>query len=358
MEQPYFSIVICAYNADKYIKKCINSILEQTYRKFELIIINDGSTDSTRSIIEEYQRKDNRVRLINQKNKGILIARLVGLQQVKGHYFLFCDSDDYFSNKNALNILYHKSSDVFYDLIQFGFYNKYNHIKISKRITKVDVIVDENEFLLNHYPALLCNRWQKSLLKVTVWGKLYKSSLLSNLPDLLESFSRRQFWGEDIIINLYLLQTCKCVLFIKDILYTYQANLGLTKTYHDSDMKDLNSIKEIQLQFLSEYKCGNNGEEIERNLFGEIAAWFFIYVKDSLSMKSVAETEKMIEETLDYSSFIKAKDYYNNYNNEQWLAVNLLRTSSSQDYIRSVQNIDNYKHKNIKNKIITLIQKL
>ena len=92
---PCISIIIPAYNAGKYIEKCIQSIIFQSYKDLEIIIINDGSIDNTREICEKYVKQDNRIKLINTENKGAGSARNTGIDVAKGEYISFIDSDDY-----------------------------------------------------------------------------------------------------------------------------------------------------------------------------------------------------------------------------------------------------------------------
>ena len=98
------SIVIPVYNAENFIKDCLDSILSQTYKDFEVILINDGSTDSSEKIIEEYIKKDDRICLINQENQGAPKARNLGIKKSKGKYIMFFDADDILK-QNSLEIL-------------------------------------------------------------------------------------------------------------------------------------------------------------------------------------------------------------------------------------------------------------
>ena len=94
-----YSIIIPAYNAQNYIHRCIRSILEQTYNNYEIIIVNDGSTDNTGKIIEEYEKKYDFIKVITQPNKGPSEARNKGVDYINGDYFIFLDSDDYLDKK-------------------------------------------------------------------------------------------------------------------------------------------------------------------------------------------------------------------------------------------------------------------
>ena len=89
------SIIVPIYNIEKKLNKCIYSILEQTYKNFELILVNDGSTDNSLKICNEYKRKDNRIKIINKENQGLVLARKSGLDEATGKYIIFIDGDDW-----------------------------------------------------------------------------------------------------------------------------------------------------------------------------------------------------------------------------------------------------------------------
>ena len=126
-----FSIIVPVYNVEKYIKKCIDSILNQTYKNYEIIIINDGSTDNSSKIINNY-KKNKKIKIITQKNKGLSAARNKGIKLATGDYILFIDSDDYI-DENLLLILNKKITNE--DLIRF---------QLCK--------VDENNNIIKEYP--------------------------------------------------------------------------------------------------------------------------------------------------------------------------------------------------------------
>ncbi len=95
LRQPKISIIIPIYNAERHIGQCLDSVVNQTYKNLEIICINDGSTDDTASILNEYKEKDKRIILINQNNMGNSISRNIGLNKVTGKYLFFVDADDY-----------------------------------------------------------------------------------------------------------------------------------------------------------------------------------------------------------------------------------------------------------------------
>lgn len=115
--QPMFSIIIPAYNNEKYVGKCIESVLSQTFTDFELIVVNDGSTDKTYEIIKKYALKDSRIRVIDKKNGGVSSARNIALDNATGKYLLFLDSDDWYEScycHDLSEILSHNNADIIF----------------------------------------------------------------------------------------------------------------------------------------------------------------------------------------------------------------------------------------------------
>ena len=88
------SIIVPIYNCEKYLKRCLESIINQTYNNLEIILLNDGSSDNSLKIIKEYKKKDNRIIVIDKKNTGVSDTRNIGIQKASGKYICFCDSDD------------------------------------------------------------------------------------------------------------------------------------------------------------------------------------------------------------------------------------------------------------------------
>ena len=120
---PKYSIIIPVYNTESYLKKCIDSVLNQTYKDYEIIIVNDGSTDNSKDIIEEYQNKYEFIKVINQDNQGLSMARNNGIKKSLGDYFLLLDSDDYIEKEllEKLDEEINKTPNL--DLIRFQINN-------------------------------------------------------------------------------------------------------------------------------------------------------------------------------------------------------------------------------------------
>lgn len=118
MDKPKVSVIVPVYNVEKYLRRCIDSILAQTYTDFELLLVDDGSTDASGRICDEYAQKDSRIRVYHKKNGGVSSARNVGLDHIKGEWVTFCDADDWVFPEWLSN--YNLTNSEEYDLICQG----------------------------------------------------------------------------------------------------------------------------------------------------------------------------------------------------------------------------------------------
>ena len=122
--QPKVSIIVPIYNVEKYIHKCIDSILSQTFTDFELILVDDGSPDKCGEICEQYALKDNRIKVVHKENGGLSDARNAGIDVASGKYIYFIDSDDWISPNSIISLL-NFAEDNQCEIVQGGFYYAY-----------------------------------------------------------------------------------------------------------------------------------------------------------------------------------------------------------------------------------------
>lgn len=158
------SIIVPVYNSEKYLRKCLDSLINQTFKDIEIIMINDGSTDNSEKIIKEYQKKDKRIVLFNKKNGGQSSARNLGLSRAKGKYISFIDSDDYIQ-PNLCEKLYGVIS-AGYDIVVTDYYIIDGKFKKYYKISNCE----EGEISSKDY----------LLTAVCPWNKMYKKSFLIN----------------------------------------------------------------------------------------------------------------------------------------------------------------------------------
>lgn len=212
-KNPMVSVVIPIYNVEKYLKKCIDSILNQSFNDFEIILVNDGSTDSSIEICNEYIEKDCRIILINKKNGGLSSARNAGINVAKGKYISFIDPDDCI-NENYFNILIKKAEMNNCDVIVSGYKTFPNNVNIIPSY-KLNTVLKGTDFILSsdnvHSKNELC----------FVWRYLYRLKLIKQNKTV---FNEKIFIGEDVVFNLETLGNSNRVMAISDILYYYTIN--------------------------------------------------------------------------------------------------------------------------------------
>ena len=131
MKSNYISIIVPIFNAEKYINKCIDSLLNQTKKELEIILVNDGSTDNTENIIKNY--KDKRIKYYKNKNQGIGKSRNFGITKATGKYIMFIDSDDYIED-NACELLFEKAEKDNLDIVICDFYREFDNGTKTKDI--------------------------------------------------------------------------------------------------------------------------------------------------------------------------------------------------------------------------------
>ena len=248
------SVIVPVYNSEKYINRCLNSILKNTYDNLEIICINDGSTDNSLEKLLEIQSYSSKINVINVNNSGVSNARNIGLKNATGAFIAFIDSDDYvhinyFSELIKYQILY----DADITTCSFLSFKDNNGAKDEEAESETTVQVFEDE------SALEVNQ-----LKVSVWGRIYKTSILSDM-----SFFDKLSFGEDTLLNLELY--CKFSklrhVYISKALYYYNihnGSLSSNSNYYDY-------LKMVQL-YLDRTKLYPDSRQ-KRILLSEVFSW-------------------------------------------------------------------------------------
>lgn len=216
---PLISVIVPVFNVQRFLPKCIESILKQSYKNLEVFLIDDGSTDKSLEICKEYEQKDERIVVISQKNGGVSSARNQGLKIAKGEYICFVDSDDWIPKK-SIQVLYEAISKEDADLAG-GAFKTINPIRMPGTILNPDAVIDiENDgrgFLkyISQMPR-------------TPWGKLYKKEII-NKGSL--QFPTGIAFGEDTIFLCNYLQNCKTICLVGNIVYSYNHMNGSSATH-------------------------------------------------------------------------------------------------------------------------------
>lgn len=234
------SIVVPIYNAEKFLDKCIQSVLNQSYQNFELILVNDGSTDNSLRIIEKYN-KEERIKLINKKNTGVSDTRNIGIENATGNLMTFLDSDDYFDE----NYLYEMVTEL----------NKHNCELVISGLT----YRDENyrfikkQLYTNKTTKIVLNDIIKEMVNTLYFSSCYKMLFKKNILEEKQiRFNTNLKYGEDTLFAYNLLKNCNSIFYINSTGYNYVQNSS--SVLHKKDLNSIIKYMDDSVFLLSEFK--------------------------------------------------------------------------------------------------------
>ena len=202
-----YSVIIPAYNAEGTIRRCLESLLNQPHENAELIIVNDGSTDTTGEICREYASRHGCIRYLEKENGGVASARNLGLDNATGEYILFVDSDDYVTEHYFAAINTNAATDM--DLIMFGKHT-YDGESLREQSPKPQIAKKPKETA-----DMLCNAIRQQLMN-SAWNKIYRRSLIEEHKI---RFDQRLPIGEDKVFAVQYAMHAKTAVFVEDPIY-------------------------------------------------------------------------------------------------------------------------------------------
>lgn len=213
--QPIVSIIVPCYNVAPYVDACLDSLVNQTLRDIEIICVNDGSTDATPSLLCAWEGRDSRIRVIDQENGGLSVARNTGMAAAAGEYIGFVDPDDYVEHAMYARLLEEaRLHDADVTACGYTGFSDRDGSVLAEWTRSADGGVDKDaQASAFHEKAL----WKR--MEVVAWNKLYKKQFLQDCGVLFEPSFRK---GEDDVFWLMLLVHAKCLAVIPDRLYWYR----------------------------------------------------------------------------------------------------------------------------------------
>lgn len=308
--QSKLSIIVPIFNVEKYLPKCLDSILNQTFEDFEVICIDDGSTDSSLEILTEHSQEDRRVKIISQKNKGPSVARNNGLKVASGEYICFVDGDDWIEPNTLELVIENFKDDI--DIVCYGAnivtdgnvdMNKVQNAKIYQEIKYF------GEVCLNDH--LIAN------MTVNIWNKIFRKSIIKQNQIL---FPEGIIHEDNAFFHKYIL-LCKKAYFINEYLYNYtQREVSLTteETNINQNYKALDrmcAFYDIYV-FLKNKDITNKHIDLLMYLFQLFLFFDYNYCKETdkniLLNKASEIANAMNEKELTNNGFLntlRAKDY-------------------------------------------------
>lgn len=268
MSRVKVSVVVPIYNSEEYLYKCIESILNQTYRDLELILIDDGSMDKSADICREYESKDDRIRFFQQKNSGASEARNLGLKYINGNYLMFVDADDHIE-LNMIEKLVQKAESENADFVMCGMvvdlYHKTGIKKSSIYYEPVQRVITGN----SNIPDKIIDLVEDERISGP-YCKLIRSKIIKDNNLMMPPHISLQ---EDLYFNLKVMEKINKMCVIPDALYHYNQGLeeSVTTRYYNSKYEMTNEVHDLLMSY---YK--NRSQD--RDILGRV---MYIYIKNT-----------------------------------------------------------------------------
>lgn len=302
------SIIVPIYNSETYLRRCLISLINQKYNNLEIILVNDGSTDNSLSICKEYEKKDSRIKLINQLNKGVAHTRNIGLDVATGDYITFVDSDD-FIDKNMYSELIENIDSC--DIAVCRYVILKNDSRIYTNYKYNNDIIEKEDII----PLFL----QGDVLTAHLWNKLYKKELFNNIR--FKNYNML----EDLDVMYRILDKCEKVKYLKKDYYYYNYNENsLSQKYSISMVQDFCEC----INNMHNYFSGKKEYEkyVVYNKVMTNCTLFEIIASSKLSKK---EKEMFNKNYIEFKKSLKLinKEMYNKFSKKQKIKNAILNLS-------------------------------
>lgn len=271
MKNTLISVIVPVYNAELYIEQCLNSIIKQSYKTIELILIDDGSTDNSLKILRKYEENDERITLITKANQGLVSAWSDGLAVSTGEYIVFVDSDDWIDENMFLKFIENNSEK--HDLIVS------NYIYIDKDGKSIyhnenfNGIYYKNSLESEIIPRLINdgNKFGR-VMGLSRWAKFIKADLIKKQ---LKYAQRSITYGDDVNIIVPIVIEANSILFINDHLYYYRKNeMSIMNSYKKNMLVQIRILDSTLRQISLDYSKLELDNQIENNLVSMLIATF------------------------------------------------------------------------------------
>lgn len=233
---PEISVIVPVYNVEEKIERCLDSLKKQSFTDFEVILINDGSSDKSGEICEKYVAVDKRFKVINQKNQGVSVARNIGISNANGKYLAFVDSDDYV-NGNYLYSLYDAIISCNADIAMCNYYMVFlNEDDVCMKHGYSDgCILEQAEIKSVFYKHIQDN--DCTIGYFSLWNKIYRSNFIKDNRIFLDT---EMSFGEDMLFVMKCMEICNKIVFIEEPLYYYEMmENGLFSKYRRNLLSDV-----------------------------------------------------------------------------------------------------------------------
>lgn len=238
------SVVVPVYNVEEFLESCIKSILAQTYKNLEILLLDDGSTDSSGKVCDEYAKKDNRIKVIHKKNEGISATRNLGIKISTGEYLVFIDSDDYIT-KDFCEILYNNLKNTNSDISIVSYCVVDENKKVIYDAAKKTGLQDD-QIVIYKSSAIIKELLKQKTIKNFVWNKLFRKSVICKF-DVGKIY-------EDISFSIDVFSKASKVVYQNTNCYNYaKRNSSITATITENNLKQFSNAIGQRYKKINEY---------------------------------------------------------------------------------------------------------
>jgi len=240
------TVVVCVYNTEKYLERCLHSVVSQTLREIEIIVVNDGSSDNGISIIRKFERNDPRIIVFDVEHQGVSYARNLGLLNATGDYIIFIDSDDYLE-PDMLRVMYEEIKATGSDMAVCNFRRVFDGFAETVFLSMPkQKVVEVSDDPIGWISGVL---GEKIFLGGCVWNKLYRTALLKQSGILFEE--RSKIYAEDALFYFKTLKHLKKICIVDKPLYNYyQRHDSVSYTYKENlTERCINFMEELETYY-------------------------------------------------------------------------------------------------------------
>ncbi len=302
--EPQISIIIPVYNTGKYLKKCLQSVIEQKIADIEIIIVNDASTDDSIKIIKKFAAHDKRFTIIDKKNnEGVEAARLTGINSATGTFLCFMDSDDWLP-RNALRILLQHAKKTEADIVVGHHTRVLDRLGLVKTVGKKfcmqPLILDYDSFMRNYY----VNFFGVNIFPVSMCGKLYRRILINRSTINTHGYN----FGEDLMFNIQVFPQSKKTVLVPDLVYNYRYG-GMTSKFNSQLIPSQLRMYKQKQEFAVRYHNDSLNKFSQIELKNYLKTFIEMLLKFKGDESSVVH-KRQIAEVIATEEFIDLKNYY------------------------------------------------
>ncbi len=277
MQEGLVTIILPIYNTEKYLDRCVNSVLCQSYKNLEIILIDDGSSDFCASKCDEWEHRDSRIKVIHKKNEGLGEARNTGIKNAAGEYICFFDSDDYIDPEiieKAIKSIKRNNADI----VIWGV----NEVSSSGKIRRFTPYTSKEVYECDEVHAVILpdliapdpTMKKKNYIRMSAWACMFSMNLIFTCR--WKFLSERQFISEDVISLLHLYRNVHRVAVIPECLYFYCENdSSLSHTYREDRLEKINFCYDACMNVCEQ--AGYNSEVKKR-----MGLWYYSCIVGAL----------------------------------------------------------------------------